>query len=64
MRFFGPVGQGNIKDHAKSLNQDLVANRNEEYQASRPIIFFAHSLGGLVVKQVGFNLSSRANHRV
>ncbi len=52
MKFFSPVSEGNIQDHAKTLNQDLINERNEKYQAVRPIIFFAHSLGGLVVKNV------------
>ena len=52
MKFFSPVSEGNIQDHAKTLNQDLINERNEKYQAIRPIIFFAHSLGGLVVKNV------------
>ena len=52
MKFFSPVSEGNIQDHAKTLNQDLINERNEKYQAGRPIIFFAHSLGGLVVKNV------------
>ena len=55
MRFFSPVSEGNIQDHAKTLNQDLINERNERYQAGRPIIFFAHSLGGLVVKNVRKN---------
>ena len=52
MKFFSPQSEGNIQDHAKTLNQDLINERDENYQAVRPIIFFAHSLGGLVVKNV------------
>ena len=55
MKFFTPLSEGNIQDHAKTLNQDLINERNEKYQAVRPIIFFAHSLGGLVVKNVRKN---------
>lgn len=55
MKFFTPLSEGNIQDHAKTLNQDLINERNEKYQAVRPIIFFAHSLGGLVVKNVREN---------
>ncbi len=32
IRFFGPVGQANVQDHAKGLNRDLVQERFEEYQ--------------------------------
>lgn len=59
MRFFGPVGEGNIHDHARSLIRDLSLARIEEHQVFRPIIFFAHSQGGLVVKDVSISLHQR-----
>ena len=52
MQFFGPVGQGSIHDHANELNNDLSQERAKKHQIFRPLIFFAHSLGGLVVKSV------------
>ena len=52
MQFFGPVGQGSIHDHAHELNNDLAQERVGQHQIFRPLIFFAHSLGGLVVKSV------------
>ena len=52
MQFFGPVGQASIHDHANELNNDLRQERVERHQIFRPLIFFAHSLGGLVVKSV------------
>lgn len=55
MQFFGPVGQGNIHHHADELNNDLSQERGKSHQVSRPLIFFAHSLGGLVVKSVSMS---------
>ena len=41
-----------IIDHAKDLLSSLIDRREEEGENLRPIIFIAHSLGGIVVKQV------------
>ncbi|KAH9203559.1 Alpha/Beta hydrolase protein, partial [Leptodontidium sp. 2 PMI_412] len=38
-------------DHAKSLLTSLVVKREEREEVQRPLIFIAHSLGGIVVKQ-------------
>ncbi|KAL8699744.1 MAG: hypothetical protein Q9201_005827 [Fulgogasparrea decipioides] len=54
MTFFGPVGQGSIHTHANELNNDLSQERSERHQVFRPLIFFAHSLGGLVLKNALF----------
>ncbi|KAL9124352.1 MAG: hypothetical protein Q9217_006313, partial [Psora testacea] len=54
VQFFGPVGQGSIHAHANELNNDLSQERSERHQIFRPLIFFAHSLGGLVVKSALF----------
>lgn len=42
-----------IVDHAKDLLRGLIDKREEKDENLRPIIFIAHSLGGIVVKQVG-----------
>jgi alpha-beta hydrolase superfamily lysophospholipase len=42
----------NITDEAKVLLDRLGGKRQAEGQKTRPIIFIAHSLGGVVVKKV------------
>lgn len=32
IKFFGPTGQSNIRDHAKALNFDLCHARREDHQ--------------------------------
>lgn len=41
-----------IVDHAKDLLGSLIDKREEKDERPRPIVFIAHSLGGIVVKQV------------
>ncbi|KAF7509588.1 hypothetical protein GJ744_007626 [Endocarpon pusillum] len=40
-----------VIDHAKGLLSSLVAKREKSEEKDRPLIFVAHSLGGIVVKQ-------------
>lgn len=49
--FFGNT-TADIWDHAKLLLGSLQDKRMEEQEESRLIVFIAHSLGGIVVKQV------------
>lgn len=41
-----------ISDIAKQLISHLINKRRTEAQKQRPIIFVAHSLGGIVIKEV------------
>lgn len=54
-----------IVDHAKDLLGSLIDKREEVNEELRPIIFIAHSLGGIVVKQVrncaGFSIDQITN---
>lgn len=47
--FCGPSSQTTISGHGRSLLHSLVANRQGDPE--RPIIFIAHSLGGLILKE-------------
>ncbi|KAH8688195.1 hypothetical protein BGZ61DRAFT_306218, partial [Ilyonectria robusta] len=47
---FGDVANTRIIHHANDLLRNLVLKRLDN--PNRPIIFIAHSLGGLVVKRV------------
>lgn len=51
--FLAPLSANTVKDHAKSLSTALSGLRNSPETNERPIIFIAHSLGGLVCAQVG-----------
>lgn len=53
------AGSNRLIDHATNLLNDLTTDRDLHNAASRPIIFVAHSLGGLVCKKA--ILSSRNN---
>jgi alpha-beta hydrolase superfamily lysophospholipase len=47
-----------IDDAARSLIDRLDGERQEDRAKQRPIIFVAHSLGGIVVKRVSASHSS------
>lgn len=52
--FWSPASDNTIKNHADSLIAGLVAFRYDKKETvERPIIFVAHSLGGLVCAKLG-----------
>ncbi|KAI0379794.1 hypothetical protein F5Y04DRAFT_282589 [Hypomontagnella monticulosa] len=49
VNFFSTASQATIFDHGRNLLGELEALRRKD--ANRPIIFIAHSLGGLILKE-------------
>ncbi|KAI9666477.1 MAG: hypothetical protein M1821_004413 [Bathelium mastoideum] len=45
------AGSNTLRDHGKSLANDLALQRAMSNSVARPLVFVAHSLGGLVVEQ-------------
>ncbi|KAK2803364.1 hypothetical protein FQN50_007023 [Emmonsiellopsis sp. PD_5] len=51
VNFWTEAGQNRVSDHARSLAQDLGTLRMRTNTMGRPIIFVAHSMGGIVVQE-------------
>ncbi|KAJ5166181.1 uncharacterized protein N7482_004962 [Penicillium canariense] len=49
--FFGRKGRETIASTADTFLSALANVRREDYQRERPLIFFGHSLGGLIIKR-------------
>ena len=47
-----PAGQNTVKEHGQNLIEDLSNFRYETKTTDLPIIFVAHSLGGIVCESV------------
>ncbi|KAK3997824.1 hypothetical protein QBC44DRAFT_354322 [Cladorrhinum sp. PSN332] len=48
----GQISQSSVQDHARDLLCTLEAKRRSPDERSRPLVLIAHSLGGLVVKEM------------
>jgi hypothetical protein len=53
-RAFSSASTATVFQHASALLSDLADVRMDETEKKRPIIFIAHSLGGIVVKDVSY----------
>lgn len=62
--FLGKTSSDRILQHAQTLIAELVADRELEDAAQRPIIFVCHSLGGIIVKRALAYSSSRTSKLV
>ena len=57
------TGRAQLRKHATDLLRALIANRSKPHRASRPIIFIAHSLGGIVCREAMLQSRNEAKFR-
>ncbi|KAK7747569.1 hypothetical protein SLS62_009068 [Diatrype stigma] len=60
----GVVGDNGLSDHAMNLLHDLSMDRSTCNASSRPLIFIAHSLGGLVCKRAILHSQANRDHHL
>ncbi|KAK1775438.1 hypothetical protein QBC45DRAFT_396124 [Copromyces sp. CBS 386.78] len=56
----GQISKNTVQDHARELLEQLRDKRLPDAKGSRPLVFIAHSLGGLVVREA---LSLASQHQ-
>jgi protein SERAC1 len=62
VRAFNTVSSNTLRDHGNTLANELGRRRMRSKSRDRPILFVAHSLGGLVVEQVRFTCLEKPFH--
>lgn len=58
---FSSASQATVFQHAGTLLSDLANKRTSNVEKRRPLIFIAHSLGGIVVKDVRKSLTKECH---
>lgn len=61
-RDIAQASSATISQHAANLLSNLADARNSPEEKVRPLVFIAHSLGGIVVKRVSVTLMSKPSN--
>ncbi|KAI9745365.1 MAG: hypothetical protein M1835_002606, partial [Candelina submexicana] len=59
----GPVDKNNISQHGRALLSAVLNDRRQQESLARPLIFVAHSLGGLLVKEALIESRKQGKHK-